>query len=42
MSGHITLVDMGNHMKVIRYPEGKRLLGRSRHRWEDNFKVDLK
>ena len=22
-------------------PEGKRLLGRSRHRWEDNVKMDL-
>ena len=22
-------------------PEGKRLLGRSRHRWEDNIKMDL-
>ena len=23
-------------------PEGKRLLGRPRDRWEDNIKVDLK
>jgi hypothetical protein len=23
-------------------PEGKRPLGRLRHRWEDNFKTDLK
>ena len=23
-------------------PEGKRSLGRPRHRWEDNFKMDLK
>ena len=22
-------------------PEGKRLLGRTRHRWEDNIKIDL-
>ena len=22
-------------------PEGKRPLGRSRHRWEDNIKLDL-
>jgi len=22
-------------------PEGKRLLGRPRHRWEDNIKMDL-
>jgi hypothetical protein len=26
---------MGKH-------QGKRLLGRHRHRWEDNIKVDLK
>jgi hypothetical protein len=23
-------------------PEGKRLLGRSRHRWVDNIKMDLR
>jgi hypothetical protein len=23
-------------------PEGKRLLGRSRHRWVDNIKIDLR
>ena len=23
-------------------PEGKRPFGRSRHRWEDNMKIDLK
>jgi hypothetical protein len=23
-------------------PEGKRLLGRPKHRWEDNIKMDLK
>jgi hypothetical protein len=23
-------------------PEGRRLLGRHRHRWEDNIKIDLK
>jgi hypothetical protein len=23
-------------------PEGKRLLGRPRHRWEDNIKLDLR
>jgi hypothetical protein len=25
----------------VRKPEGKRLLGRSRRRWEDNIKMDL-
>jgi hypothetical protein len=23
-------------------PEGKRQLGRTRHRWEDNIKIDLR
>jgi len=26
---------------LVRKPEGKRPLGRHRHRWEDNIKVDL-
>jgi hypothetical protein len=25
----------------VRKPEKKRLLGRSKHRWEDNIKMDL-
>jgi hypothetical protein len=25
----------------VKTPEGKRLLGRSRHRWEDNIEMDL-
>jgi hypothetical protein len=27
---------------LVRNPEGKRPLGRSRHSWEDNIKTDLK
>jgi hypothetical protein len=27
---------------LLRMPEGKQPLGRSRHRWEDNTKTDLK
>jgi hypothetical protein len=27
---------------LIERPDGKRRLGRSRHRWEDNIKMDLK
>jgi hypothetical protein len=23
-------------------PDGKRLIGRARHRWEDNIKINLK
>ena len=26
---------------LVRKPEGKRPLGRPRHRWEDNIKMDL-
>jgi len=26
---------------LVGKPEGKRPLGRSRHRWEDNIKMDL-
>ena len=31
----------GVHRVLVRKPEGKRLLGRPRHRWEDNIKMDL-
>jgi hypothetical protein len=27
---------------LVGNPEGKRLLGRPRRRWEDNFKMDLR
>ena len=27
---------------LVEKPEGKRPLGRPRHRWEDNIKMDLK
>jgi hypothetical protein len=37
---------MGEERKVYRVlvgkPEGKRLLGRPRHRWEDGIKMDLR
>jgi hypothetical protein len=26
---------------LVRKPQGRRLLGRPRHRWEDNIKIDL-
>jgi len=36
---------MGDSRRVYRFlvgkPEGKRQLGRSRRRWEDNIKMDL-
>ena len=40
------MVHMGDRRGVYRVlvgkPEGKRPVGRSRHRWEDNIKMDLK
>jgi hypothetical protein len=35
--------EMRNAYKIlVRKPEGKRLLGRSRHRWEVNVIMDLR
>ena len=31
----------GVHRVLVGKPEGKRSLGRPRHRWEDNIKMDL-
>jgi hypothetical protein len=31
----------GVYRVVVGKPEGKRPLGRPRHRWEDNIKMDL-
>jgi hypothetical protein len=43
-AGHVTRMEEGRG--VVRFfvgrPEGKRLLGRPRRRWEDNIKVDLR
>jgi hypothetical protein len=41
--GHVALmVEMRNAYKIlVRKPERKRPLGRSRHMWEDNIKMDL-
>jgi len=30
------------HRVLVGKPEGRRPLGRPRHRWEDNIKMDLK
>jgi hypothetical protein len=32
----------GVYRVVVRKPEGKRPLGRPRHMWEDNIKLDLR
>jgi hypothetical protein len=31
-----------SHNILVRKPEGKRQLGRHRHRWEDNIRMDLR
>jgi hypothetical protein len=33
--------ERGVHRVLVGKPEGKRLLGRPRHRWEDNIKMDF-
>jgi hypothetical protein len=33
--------ERGVHRVLVGKPEGKRSLGRPRHRWEDNIKMDL-
>jgi hypothetical protein len=33
--------DRGVHRVLVEKPEGKKPLGRPRHRWEDNIKMDL-
>jgi hypothetical protein len=32
----------GVYRFLVRKPKGKRPLGRPRHRWEDNIKIDLR
>jgi hypothetical protein len=33
--------EKGVYMVLVGKPEGKRSLGRPRHRWEDNIRMDL-
>ena len=42
-AGHVARMDEGRgvHKVSAGKPEGKRPLGRSRRRWEDNIKMDL-
>ena len=42
-AGHVVRMgeDRGVHRVLVGKPEGKRLLGRPRRRWEDNIKMDL-
>jgi hypothetical protein len=41
--GHVARMDEGRgvYRVLVGKPEGKRPLGRPRHRWEDNIKMDL-
>jgi hypothetical protein len=43
-SGHVTRMgEKRNACRIlVEKPEGKRPLGRPRHRWVDNIKMDLK
>jgi hypothetical protein len=43
-AGHVTSMGpgIGVHRVLVGRPEGKRPLGRPRHRWEDNTKMDLR
>jgi hypothetical protein len=42
-AGHVACMgeDRGVHRVLVGKPEGKRPLGRPRHRWEDNIKMDI-
>jgi hypothetical protein len=40
--GHVARMGGGVLRVLVGRPEGKRPLGRPRHRWEDNIKIDLR
>ena len=42
-AGHVARMEEGRGVQkvLVGKPEGKRPLGRPRHRWEDNIKMDL-
>jgi hypothetical protein len=42
-AGHVARMEEGRGDRVlVGRPEGKRLLGRHRHMWDDNIKMDLR
>ena len=43
-AGHVARMGDGRgvHKVLVGKPEGERPLGRPRHRWEDNIKLDLR
>jgi hypothetical protein len=42
-AGHVAQMEKGKgvYRVLVGKPEGKRPMGRPRHRWEDNIKMDL-
>jgi hypothetical protein len=42
--GHVAYMEEGRgvHRVLVGRPDGKRSLGRPRHRWEDNIKLDTR
>ena len=44
LTGHVARVGEGRgvHRVLVGKPEGKRPLGRPRHRWEDNIKIGIR
>jgi hypothetical protein len=40
-AGHVYVWRRSAYRVLMGKPDGKRLLGRPRHRWEDNIKIDL-
>ena len=41
-AGHVShMGERGGYRVLVGRPEGKRTLGRPRHKWEDNVKMDL-
>jgi hypothetical protein len=44
LAGHVARMgeERGAYRILVGRPDGKRSLGRPRHRWEDNIKTDLR
>ena len=44
MAGHVARMELSRnaYRVLVGKPEGKRPLGRSRRRWEENIKMDLR
>jgi hypothetical protein len=40
-AGHVALTGESAYMVLVERPEERRPLGRPRHKWENNVKIDL-